>query len=132
MEKKCKVCGRTLPLSSFPKSGNYWLNSCKECSNKKKNEWRKKKGRTDEMRAKDSLRCALKREQNKAITGKSYRNDEEADDRRAYARKYEAEHKNDPIHKAMHCRCHKNYRQRKKIKEEVEMLSEFFSTDFEI
>ena len=126
MEKTCKQCGKTLPIDMFPIQGAYRKNICKDCVNSNKREWRKRRIRSDEERAKDSLRCALKREENKANTGRVYRNRREAENRRAYAKRYEEEHKNDPHHKEMQSRCHKNYRQRKKIMEEVEMLDDFF------
>lgn len=116
----------------FPVQGGYRRNICRTCVYQNKKEWQKKHGRSDRTRAKDSLRCALEREKNKAKTGKVYRNEKEAENKRAYAKKYQAEHKNDPKFLDMRNRCHRNYAQRRKIREEVEILSEFFSNDFEL
>ena len=41
--KKCKCCGRELPLSEFNRSGGGVLNTCKECVAIKKKEGREKK-----------------------------------------------------------------------------------------
>jgi ribosome-binding protein aMBF1 (putative translation factor) len=41
--KKCKCCGRELPLSEFNRSGGGFLNTCKECVAIKKKEGREKK-----------------------------------------------------------------------------------------
>ena len=129
MERTCKECGKTMPLEMFPKRGGYYLHSCKECTNAKKRLWRKNHVRSEEEKTKDNLRCALKREKLKANTGRTYRNNSEAENRRSYAIQYEKDHKDDPRHKETRHKCDKNYRQRRKIREEVEFLSEFFSED---
>ena len=131
MEKTCKKCGKVLPLEMLPVQGGYRRSVCKTCVNKNKNEWRKKHGYTEEERAKASLKLALKREENKARTGKVYRNEKDAENRRAYAKKYQAEHKEDPKHIEMRNRCYRNYAQRRKIMEEVEFLSEFFTENLD-
>ena len=41
--KKCKCCGRELPLSEFDRSGIGLLNTCKECMSIKKKEGRERK-----------------------------------------------------------------------------------------
>lgn len=41
--KKCKCCGRELPLSEFNMSGGGVLNTCKECMKKKQCADRKKR-----------------------------------------------------------------------------------------
>lgn len=129
MERTCKECGKTMPLEMFPKRGEYHLRSCKECTNAKKRAWRKTHERSDEIKTKDNLRCALKRERLKANTGRTYRNSREAENRRAYAIQYEKDHKDDPKYIEMKRRCHRNAWQRRKIREEVEILGEFFSED---
>lgn len=129
MEKTCKKCGRTLPLSMFPKSGVYYRNKCKDCTNEAKREWEKSHCRSDETRAKDNLRCALHREKCKANTGKSYRNKKEAERQKAYSLKYEKEHKDDPKFRETKRRCSRNAWERRKVREDVEFLSEFFSSD---
>ena len=113
----------------FSKRGGYYLHACKECTNAKKRVWSKNHVRSDETKTKDNLRCALNRERLKADTGRSYRNAREAEQSRAYAIKYERDHKDDPKHKEMRRRCSRNAWQRRKIREEVEVLSEFFSDD---
>lgn len=130
MEKKCKKCGKVLPEEMFYNSGEYKRNVCKECTYKQKAEWKKNNPKSNEYRAKDNLRCALKRESYKAETGLSYRNDKEKERQRAYTAKYENEHKDDPKCIERHRRCGKNYRERRKIRTEVEELGEFFSNDF--
>lgn len=67
----------------------------------------------------------------KAKTGRTYRNQKDAKRARVYAIRYEAEHKNDPKHRETQKRCHRNYSQRKKIREEVEMLEGFDFNGFE-
>lgn len=43
-KKKCKCCGRELPVSEFSMSGGgCLLNTCKECMRKKQSEGRKKR-----------------------------------------------------------------------------------------
>lgn len=127
MERTCKVCGKTMPLEMFPKRREYYLRTCKDCTNVKRRAWNKTHVKSDETKAKDNLRCALNREQLKANTGRTYRNAREAENRRSYAIKYEKEHKDDPRHKETRHKCCRNYRQRRKIREEVEFLSEFFN-----
>ena len=129
MERTCKECGRTMPLEMFPKRGEYHLRSCKYCTNAKKRAWSKNHERSDGTKTKDNLRCALKREKLKADTGRTYRNARDAERTRAYAIKYEKDHKDDPKHIEMKRRCHRNAWQRRKIREEVEILGEFFSED---
>ena len=129
MERTCKECGKTMPLEMFSKRGEYHLRTCKDCANAKRRAWCKNHERSDETKAKDNLRCALKREELKANTGRTYRNNSEAENRRSYAIQYEKDHKDDPRHKETRHKCDKNYRQRRKIREEVEFLSEFFSED---
>jgi hypothetical protein len=50
--KKCKVCGRELPLCNFhrhPIAGDGRHTTCKECRNQKQREyWRKKNGSLQE------------------------------------------------------------------------------------
>ena len=41
--KKCKCCGRELPISEFHKTGFGLTNTCKECVIKKQSEGRSKK-----------------------------------------------------------------------------------------
>lgn len=129
MERTCKECGKTMPLEMFPRRGGYYLHACKECTNAKKRAWCKNHERSDETKTKDNLRCALKREKLKANTGRTYRNAREAEQSRAYAIQYEIDHKDDPRHKEMKRRCSRNAWQRRKIREEVEILSDFFSDD---
>lgn len=127
MERTCKVCGKTMPLEMFPVKGIYRLRTCKDCMNKRKRELYNQ--RSDETKAKDTLRCALKREELKSNTGRTYRNSHDAERSRAYAIQYEKDHKDDPKHIEMKRRCHRNAWQRRKIREEVEILGEFFSDD---
>ena len=129
MERTCKECGKTMPLEMFPKRGEYRLRSCKECTNAKKRAWCKNHGRSDETKTKDNLRCALKRERLKTETGRTYRNLREAENRRAYAIQYDKDHKDDPKYIEMKRRCNRNAWQRRKIREEVVILGEFFSND---
>lgn len=129
MERTCKECGKTMPLEMFPKRGEYHLHACKECTNAKKRAWCKNRERSDETKAKDTLRCALNREKLKSNTGRTYRNRHDAERAIAYAIQYEKDHKDDPKHKEMKRRCHRNAWQRRKIREEVEFLSEFLSDD---
>lgn len=129
MERTCKECGKTMPLEMFPKRGGYYLHACKECTNSKKRAWCKNHERSDETKTKDNLRCALKREKLKADTGRTYRNAREAEQSRAYAIQYEIDHKDDPRHKEMKRRCSRNAWERRKIRDEVSILSEFFSDD---
>jgi hypothetical protein len=129
MERTCKECGKTMPLEMFPKEGIYYRYICKECTNAKKRLWRKNHVRSEEEKTKDNLRCALKREKLKADTGRTYRNVRDAEKTRAYAIQYEKDHKDDPKHKETKRKCGRNAWQRKKIREEVEILSEFFSDD---
>jgi Na+/phosphate symporter len=82
-----------------------------------------------DVNSKDNLRCALKREKLKADTGRTYRNAREAEQSRAYAIQYEIDHKDDPRHKEMKRRCSRNAWERRKIRDEVSILSEFFSDD---
>lgn len=126
MERTCKKCGKTMPLEMFYKNGAYYRNTCKDCANKTKREWVKKHGRSDETKTKDILRCALQRAKLKAETGKTYRNDKEAKRQRAYSLKYQKEHKDDPRLIETKRKCSKNANERRKIKNEVEILSEFF------
>lgn len=129
MERTCKECGKTMPLEMFPKRGGYYLHSCKECTNAKKRLWRKNHVRSEEEKTKDNLRCALKREKLKANTGRTYRNSREAEQTRSYAIQYEQDHKDDPKHKEMKRRCARNAWERRKMRDEVSILSEFFSED---
>ena len=129
MERTCKECGKTMPLEMFPKRGGYYLHACKECTNAKKRAWCKNHERSDETKTKDNLRCALKREKLKADTGRTYRNAREAEQSRAYAIQYEIDHKDDPSHNEMKRRCSRNAWERRKIRDEVSILSEFFSDD---
>jgi hypothetical protein len=129
MERTCKECGKTMPLEMFPKRGVYYLRACKECTNAKKRAWCKNHERSDETKTKDNLRCALKRERLRANTGRTYRNAREAEQSRAYAIQYEIDHKDDPRHKEMKRRCSRNAWERRKIRDEVSILSEFFSDD---
>jgi predicted HTH domain antitoxin len=81
--KKCKCCGRELPLSEFSRNGFGVLNTCKECVKKKKIEGRaaKKKERDFEqeianakkMRLADfSPRDLMEELANRGIDGKMY------------------------------------------------------------
>ena len=72
------------------------------------------------------LRCALQRAKLKSETGKTYRNKKEAERQRAYSMKYQKEHKDDPRFIKTKRKCSKNAHERRKIKNEVEILSEFF------
>jgi plasmid stability protein len=85
--------------------------------------------RSEKEKQKDVLRCALKREKLKADTGRTYRNAREAEQTRAYAIQYEKDHKDDPRFRETKRRCSRNAWQRRKIREEVEILGEFFSDD---
>lgn len=129
MEKTCKQCGRTMPLEMFSKRGIYYLNKCKDCANEARRERSKRHGRSDEEKAKDTLRCALYRERLKSDTGRTYRNSKEARDRLEYAKKYEKEHKDDPKFRETKRRCSRNAWQRRKIREDVAFLSGIFTDD---
>ena len=127
MERTCKVCGKTMPIEMFPKHGEYRLRTCKDCMNKYKREHRAP--RNEETKAKDNLRCAMFRAKFKAQTGKTYRNEHEAERQRAYSTKYQKEHKNDPKFIETKRKCSRNANERRKIKNEVEILSEFFMNE---
>jgi len=127
MTKACKVCGETKPLEDFPKKGIYRLNTCKSCTNKRKRG--KRKIVSESTKAKNLLRCALRREKFKCEHGNTYSSDKEADRARAYAIKYEREHKGDPIRIEKRRKYSRNAWERRKIKEEVAVLSEFFTCD---
>lgn len=129
MERTCKECGKTMPLEMFPKRGGYYLHSCKECTNAKKRLLRKNHVRSEEEKTKDNLRCAMFRAKFKAQTGKTYRNEHEAERQRAYSTKYQKEHKNDPKFIETKRKCSRNANERRKIKNEVEILSEFFMNE---
>lgn len=127
MERTCKICGKTMPMEMFPSKGIYRLRTCKHCINKRNRELYA--NRSDETKAKDTLRCALNREKLKANTGRTYRNRHDAERAIAYAIQYEKDHKDDPRHIEMKRRCHRNAWERRKMREEVSVLSEFFSGD---
>ena len=129
MEKTCKVCGKTMPIEMFPKNGNYYRCKCRDCLNVERRMRSKQHVRSEEEKQKDVLRCALKREKLKANTGRTYRNAREAEQTRAYAIQYEKDHKDDPRFRETKRRCSRNAWQRRKIREEVEILGEFFSDD---
>ena len=129
MEKKCNTCGKTLPIEMFPINKGYRRNKCKLCCNAYRDEWRKSHPRSDKEKARDLLRCGLKREESKANTGRTYRNRKEAERARAYALKYEEEHKDDERYRETKLRCQRNARERQKIKEQVSVLDEFFNND---
>ena len=59
--KKCKCCGRELPLSEFHKTGFGVTNTCKECVVKKQKEGRaaKKKERDFEQELADAKKMRL-------------------------------------------------------------------------
>lgn len=59
--KKCKCCGRELPLSEFSRNGIGVLNTCKECVKKKKIEGRaaKKKARDFEQEIANAKKMRL-------------------------------------------------------------------------
>lgn len=59
--KKCKCCGRELPLSEFSRNGVGVLNTCKECVKKKKIEGRaaKKKERNFEQEIANAKKMRL-------------------------------------------------------------------------
>lgn len=133
MEKTCKKCGKTLPIEMFPLLDKvHRRGMCKDCYNAYIGEYRKKHPRIQKDKEKDSLKCALKRERLKADTGRTYRNEKEAKRSREYAVKYQEEHKYDPKHVEKRRKYCRNYDERRKMKEEVEILGEFFSNYFEL
>ena len=129
MERTCKKCGRTMPLEMFKRDGIYYRYKCKDCSNEERRMRSKQHVRSEKEKQKDVLRCALKREKLKANTGRTYRNAREAENRRSYAIQYEQDHKDAPKHKEMKRRCARNAWERRKMRDEVSILSEFFSED---
>ena len=129
MERTCKKCGRTMPLEMFKRDGIYYRYKCKDCLNEERRMRSKQHVRSEKEKQKDVLRCALKREKLKANTGRTYRNAREAENRRSYAIQYEQDHKDDPKHKEMKRRCARNAWERRKMRDEVSILSEFFSED---
>lgn len=48
--KKCKCCGRELPLSDFSTNGLFELRTCQECVNKKRKETRATKNELEALR----------------------------------------------------------------------------------
>ena len=132
MERTCKVCGKTFPLEFFPTRGEYRLRTCRSCHNKKKAEWRKNHARSEETKRKDALRDRLRREEKRANTGRTYYNAKAAERARSYAIRYEQEHKDDPKHREMKRLCGKNAWEKRKMKEEVRELDEFFNSDFDM
>lgn len=137
-ERTCKVCGRTLPIDDFAKYGKYHRYICKACQNEKIREWRKtkresgdyKEHASPESREKKLLKEGLARLKRKIETGTTYRNKADAEKKRAYQREYERKNRNNPQKKETQRRCSRNYIQRKKMKEEVVLLEEFFDSDF--
>lgn len=127
MTKTCKVCGETKPLEDFPKKGIYRLNTCKSCTNKR-NRGKYKKA-SEATKAKNLLRGALRREKLKCEHGNTYSSEKEAARARAYSSKYAQEHKGDPIRMEKKRKYSRNAWERKKIKDEVAFLSEFFTCD---
>lgn len=134
-ERICKICGNKLTLDNFPRMGKYYRHVCKKCQNQKCREWRKSKVENGGVispvsREKERRRNAIERAHRKLQTGTTYRNQEEAEKRRAYQREYEKQHRQDPHKRKVQSKCNKNYRERKKMKAEVTILDKFFSNDF--
>ena len=127
MTRTCKVCGETKPLEDFTKKGIYRLHTCKSCTNKMNRG--KYKRASEATKAKNLLRGALRREKFKCEHGNTYSSEKEADRARAYAIKYEQEHKGDPIRMEKKRKYSRNAWERRKIKDEVAFLSEFFTCD---
>lgn len=137
-DRTCKVCGKTLPLDQFPKLGKYHRYVCKKCQNEKVREWRKAKIEsgtftkpflTPEERERRKLKEGLAWMKRRMETGTTYRNDKEAERARAYQREYGKKYRDDQHRKEVQRRGNKNYLQRKRMKEQVTLLDEFFSMD---
>lgn len=141
--RKCKKCGRELPLDKFPKTNKmYYRHVCKDCTNEEKRNWNKSRGdkmfeetgfrHTEHHRHKYSLKCGLERNKIKEETGTTYRNEKEAERARSYQKQYDIDHRDDQHYKDTKNRCSRNTYKRNKMKKEVMELDTFFSFDFDL
>lgn len=137
----CKECGQEKPLSefNFTKYGKPY--KCKTCYNAMMRAYRKKHGddneketghrMSEEQLRKSNIKTSIIRLNRKNDHGNTYRNEENRQHIIEKSNQYYEEHKNDEHFKEMRHRCGKNYRQRRDIKNQVLMLEEFFSNDFD-